>query len=113
GQDHHVAPAQVMILVPQVDRFFTESVHHGVVDVVIPVGAGESDDSRFHNVLTLAISKSSITGFARSLVHMARVERSAAELSNASISTTRWRPTWTSCTAANPKVRKASVTALP
>src|SRR6185437_4905088 len=114
-QHDHVASREIVLFVPEVHRLFAERFGHGVVGVVVAVGAGKSDDAELHAAATStpAISKSSVTGLARSRSHMSRVELSAAALSRASSSTTTWRPTCTSRTAPNPSVWSASATVLP
>src|SRR4051812_18188175 len=78
GQNHHVRALQVAVLVPEVHGFLAERLHDGLVRVVVAVGAGKGDDAELHTVLTVAISKSSVTGLASRRSHISRVERSAA-----------------------------------
>src|SRR6185437_13135666 len=113
GQDDHVAVVQVVMLVPEKGRPFAESVDDGTVGVVVAVRAGKGDDAELHAASTVAISKSSVTGFASRRSHMARASRSADCWSPASSSSTMYRPTWTSRSAPNPRVCSASATALP
>src|SRR5204862_153431 len=84
------------------DRLFPQLVHDGVKRVVIAVGTGEGHDAEFHEALTPATSKSSVTGLARSFSHIARASFSAAALSLAESSTITCRPTWTSFTHLKP-----------
>src|SRR6185437_5611898 len=88
GQDDHVAVVQVVMLVPEKGRPFAESVDDGTVGVVVAVRAGKGDDAELHAASTVAISKSSVTGFASRRSHMARASRSADCWSPASSSST-------------------------
>src|SRR5205823_2702026 len=71
-KDDDVRSLEVVVLVPQVDRFLADAVDDRMVRVVVAVRAGKRDDAEFHCAFTLAISKSSVIGFARSFWHMAR-----------------------------------------
>src|SRR2546423_772239 len=88
GEDDDVTPLQVVILVPEIDGFFAECLDDAAVRVVVAVGAGESDDAELHGCDTDAISKSSVTGFARSCAHMRVVCSRASPSCLASISST-------------------------
>src|SRR4029079_17903909 len=109
----HVALLEIVIFVPEIHRFFTELLDDRLIRVVVAVGAGKRDDAELHGPSTLAISKSSVTGFASSFSHISRVDCSAALGSPASSSTTMCRPTWTSRTAGKPRLCNASATVLP
>src|SRR5687767_3517144 len=56
GEDDDVTPLQVVILVPEVDRFLAERLDDGLKGVVVAVGARERDDAELHEEVTSAIS---------------------------------------------------------
>src|SRR5689334_22687817 len=112
-EDDHVRALKIVILVPQIDRFFAEYFGDRVISVVITVGTGEGHDAEFHACTADSISKSSVTGFASSLRHMSVTVSSAAIASYASISRMMYRPTCASFTLWNPSVCRAPFTALP
>src|SRR5215210_6460559 len=104
GEDDDIAPLQVVILVPEVDRLLTESLDDCLVRVEVTVRAREGHDAELHEGVTSAISKSSVTGFASRRSHISRVSRRAASSSAASTSRTRCRPTCTAATPPKPSV---------
>src|SRR5262249_50869400 len=87
-EEEHVALFEVVIPLPQMHGVFAQLLDDCLVGVVITIRPGERDDPELHVASTVAISKSSVTGLARSLAHMSRVDASAAARSPASSSTT-------------------------
>src|SRR5215217_423890 len=77
GENHDVGAAQVMLLVPEVHGFLAEDFRHCEERILVGVRSGERDDAELHACSTLAISKSSVTGFASSFAHISRTTRSA------------------------------------
>ncbi len=73
-----------------------------VIAVVVAVGAGKGDDAELHAASTVAISKSSVTGLARSLPHISRTCASAAFASGAAMCSTMCRPMRVSETPSKP-----------
>jgi len=65
-----------------------ELIHDRAIGVVVAIGPGEGDDSEFHAGVAGSISKSSVTGLASSLSHIARTSAEAAVASRASVSRT-------------------------
>lgn len=87
GQDYQINALQVVFLVPQIDGVLTEMVRDRVEGVLIAVRTREANDAGFHASPTAAISKSSVTGLARSFSHIARAW-SRAESSEAALIST-------------------------
>src|SRR5688500_4812582 len=86
GENDHIRVLQVVILVPEINRFFTEDFGDGVIGVVIAVGAGKGDDTELHAGTADSTSKSSVTGFARSFRHISFTLSPAARASSALVS---------------------------
>src|SRR5690606_4481588 len=92
-KNHDVRPLEVMILVPEVGCSLAKYIRDSVVSVVVAVGTWKGDNAELHAASTAAISKSSVTGFARSFSHISRAEASAAAGELAVTSTMICRPT--------------------
>src|SRR5687768_10260868 len=86
GENDHVRILKVVILVPEVNRFFAKDLRYGVVRIVIAVGAGEGDDTELHAGTADSTSKSSVTGFASSFRHISFTLSPAASASSALVS---------------------------
>src|SRR5699024_9442265 len=78
GKHDHVHAFEIGGLVPEIHCRQTQYVDDGVVAVVVAVGTREGDDAELHARSTVAISKSSVTGLASSLSHIARTWSFAA-----------------------------------
>src|ERR1700687_2732022 len=113
GQDDHVRALKVVILVPQITSLPAQDLGHGVIGVVIAVRARKRHDPELHPGTADSISKSSVTGFARSFPHISVTASSAVIASYESVSMMMYLPMCTFFTALNPRVWSASLTAFP
>jgi hypothetical protein len=76
-QDDDVGVLEVVILVPDIRGLLAERINHGAERVVIAVRTWKRHDTELHLSLADSISKSSVTGFARSRSHIRRTESRA------------------------------------
>src|SRR3981081_699607 len=113
GKNDHVRSLQVVILVPQINGLLAQDLRHCVLSGVNAVRAGKRPDPELHAGTADSISKSSVTGFARSFAHISVTASSAVIASYESVSMMMYLPTWTFLTALNPRVWSASLTAFP
>lgn len=97
-QHDHIRSLEVVVFVPEHHRLLVQLVNDREPSVLVAVRPRKLDDADLHVDSTDAIEKSSVTGLASSLWHIAVTDAEAAAADSAVVSMTIWRPTCTSAT---------------